>query len=206
MDAYWNHNTAYHPLLVADARKRGGRVLDIGCGEGLLLERLAPYAGEVVGIDPDSRIIGRAQQRLAAVPNHSLMEGDFIATSLTAFGGRFETITCVAALHHMDLRQALLRMRELLSPGGKLLVIGLSANKTLTDMVLSGLAMLPIRVMDRVHGAAHDIGVRIADPKEALHEIRRTAREVLPGVVVRRRFYYRYLLSWTKPQADEREA
>jgi 2-polyprenyl-3-methyl-5-hydroxy-6-metoxy-1,4-benzoquinol methylase len=36
MQSYWNHNTAFHDELVADAKVRGGRVLDIGCGDGLL--------------------------------------------------------------------------------------------------------------------------------------------------------------------------
>ncbi|CED90975.1 hypothetical protein [Actinomyces succiniciruminis] len=38
---YWNHNAAFHNELVADAARRGGRALDVGCGEGLLMERLA---------------------------------------------------------------------------------------------------------------------------------------------------------------------
>jgi 2-polyprenyl-3-methyl-5-hydroxy-6-metoxy-1,4-benzoquinol methylase len=57
MQSYWNHNTAFHDELVADAKVRGGRVLDIGCGDGLLLQRLAPFAKQVVGIDPDAKAI-----------------------------------------------------------------------------------------------------------------------------------------------------
>ncbi len=53
IDKYWNHNTAFHDELVKDAKIRGGRVLDIGCGDGLLLQRLAPFAQHVIGIDPD---------------------------------------------------------------------------------------------------------------------------------------------------------
>ena len=61
MDQYWNHNTQFHKEIVADALKRGGRILDVGCGDGLLLQRLAPFAQEVVGIDMDKETILLAQ-------------------------------------------------------------------------------------------------------------------------------------------------
>ena len=44
MEAYWNHNSAYHDEIVAAATRQHGRVLDVGCGEGLLAERLAPVS------------------------------------------------------------------------------------------------------------------------------------------------------------------
>lgn len=39
----------------------GKRVLEIGAGYGRLTWRYAPYAGEVVGIDPNPKRIARAQ-------------------------------------------------------------------------------------------------------------------------------------------------
>ncbi|BBX69270.1 hypothetical protein MPSYJ_27310 [Mycolicibacterium psychrotolerans] len=39
----------------------------------------------------------------------------------------------------------------------------------------------------------------VAQPREGLDEIRRTAAEVLPGVTIRRALYYRYLMRWQKP-------
>jgi len=196
METYWNHNTAFHNFLIADVKKRGGRVLDIGCGDGLLLHRLAPFVDRAVGIDPDENAIERARQRLAMAPNASLVHGDFLDRPVPSESERYQTITCVAALHHMELRTALIKMRQFLAPGGKLLVVGLSANKSVMDYVHSGLLVLPIRVMDRLHGGMRDIGVRIAEPQESLSEIRQAANEVLPGARIRRRFYYRYLLSW----------
>ena len=50
---YWNHNSAFHGELVADAARRGGRALDVGCGEGLLVQRLAAVCEEAVGIEAD---------------------------------------------------------------------------------------------------------------------------------------------------------
>ncbi|QNK58720.1 bifunctional 2-polyprenyl-6-hydroxyphenol methylase/3-demethylubiquinol 3-O-methyltransferase UbiG [Paenibacillus sp. PAMC21692] len=193
---YWNHNTAFHAELVNDAKRRGGRVLDIGCGEGLLLERLAPHVALAVGIDPDNDAVGRARKRLGAGSNTELIAGDFMAMSVPPPEERYQTITCVATLHHMELRPALLHMRRFLAPGGRLLVVGLSANKTATDYIVAGLHMMPIKLMDKLQGGMQEIGVKLAEPRESLDEIKRTASEVLPGAKAKRRFYYRYTLTW----------
>lgn len=195
-NVYWNHNTAFHAELAADAKRRGGRALDIGCGEGLLMERLAPHVESVVGIDPDEDAVERARKRLAGKVNASLIAGDFLDLPIPPPEERYQTITCVATLHHMELKQALRHMRELLAPGGKLLVVGLAANKSALDYIAAGLQVLPVKLADRMHGGMQEIGVRLAEPRESLAEIRRAAREALPGAKVRRRFYYRYTLEW----------
>lgn len=202
MENYWNHNTAFHKELVADSKVRGGRVLDIGCGDGLLLQRLAPFAEQVVGIDPDEKAIVRAQTRLAAVSNVSLINDDFLTMPIPPQEERYSTVTCIATLHHMELRKALKIMSEILAPGGRLLIVGLAADKSIMDFVISGLLILPIRVMDRLHGGMKEIDVRIAEPKDSINEIRQAVYDVLPEAVVRRRFYFRYLLSWNKPRED----
>lgn len=201
MESYWNHNTVFHDELVADVKARGGRVLDIGCGDGLLLHRLAPFAEQAVGIDPHKEIISRAQKRLASVSNVTLIADDFLKMPIR---GRFDTITCVATLHHMDLRAALSKIHQILAPGGRVLIIGLATNKSIMDYLISGLLLLPIRIMDRLHGGMKGIGVRTAEPKESLSEIRQVAHEILPGAIIQRRFYYRYSLVWTKLK-DERK-
>jgi 2-polyprenyl-3-methyl-5-hydroxy-6-metoxy-1,4-benzoquinol methylase len=61
VDVYWNHNAAYHDKIVDAATRRPGRVLDVGCGEGLLVQRLARVARHVTGVDPDATAIARAR-------------------------------------------------------------------------------------------------------------------------------------------------
>lgn len=77
-----------------------------------------------------------------------------------------------------------------------MLIVGLSANKSILDFLISGLLVIPIRLMDRLHGGVKDVGVKIASPKESLSEIRQVTCEVLPNAKIQRQFYYRYLLIW----------
>ena len=51
MAEYWNHNSAYHPWLIPIAAQHCGDVLDVGCGEGLLAQRLAPVLRSVTAAD-----------------------------------------------------------------------------------------------------------------------------------------------------------
>lgn len=192
----WNHNSAYYPELVADAALRGGSVLDVGCGDGALLGLLAGVCEHVVGVEADPAAARAAADRIGV--GDTVICEDFMTTRDLVLES-FDTITCVACLHHMPLEAALGRMADLLRPGGRLLVIGLSANRTVADWLLSALTAVPARVSGWLHHEGTYQGMRVARPRESLEEIRAVAGELLPGALVRRRLYWRYSLEWTKP-------
>ena len=193
---YWNHNTAYHPWLVAIAAQHRGDVLDVGCGDGLLAQRLAPVSRSVIGIDPDPAAVGRAADRLASLRHVTVCQGDFQAYD--AGGRRFDLITFVASIHHMDLRASLVKARGLLTPIGEIAVVGCAANKTVRDWVWSAMCVPAARIGSRLHSETRNIGVVVTDPNDGLDDIRRTVDEVLPGASVRRALYYRYLMRWRR--------
>lgn len=194
----WNHNSAYHPELLRAASEHGGRALDVGCGDGLLMSKLAATTGSVVGIDADERAVSRAVRRLAGTSNTEVLLGDFLDADQLA-DRSFDIITCVATLHHMPLVPALDRMQALLNPGGRLIVIGLSANTNAGDWLIAGAQVVPVRVLSMLHRESTYEGMTTTRPRESLAEIRATAPHILPGCRVRRRFWYRYSLTWTKP-------
>ncbi|WP_167146301.1 class I SAM-dependent methyltransferase [Actinomyces sp. ZJ308] len=200
-EEYWNHNVAFHRRIVRDAGLRGGRALDVGCGDGLLLARLATVCRCVVGIDPDEQAVVRACRRLDQIPQIEVRLDDVMDPDLPERVGTFETVSCVATLHHLPLKPALRRLGELVAPGGRLIVVGLAANKSPWDWTLSALAVLPLRVIGALYGEMRDIGVATATPRESFGEIRDTASRMLPGARIRRRFYYRYTLIWDRPAA-----
>lgn len=193
-DDYWNHNSAYHPWLVDIAARHHGDVLDVGCGEGLLAQRLATVSRRVVGIDADPISVWRAAQRLQPIGNATVEHARF--QDLDEAERRYDLITFVASLHHLPLRDALHKARQMLRPAGQLAVVGLSANKSIADWVWAGACVPAARVGGFLHRETRDIGVPVADPREGLDEIRRVAADVLPGAVVRRGLYYRYRLLW----------
>lgn len=191
---YWNHNTAYHPWLVGIAAQHRGDVLDVGCGDGLLAKRLASVSRSVTGIDPDPAAIGRAADRLTSIRHATVCHEDFHDYQPGA--RRFDLITFVASLHHMDLRASLIKARDLLTPTGEIAVVGCSANRSVRDWVWSALCVPAARIGSWLHSETRNVGVVVQNPLEGLDDIRHVAEEVLPGVSLRRALYYRYLLRW----------
>ncbi|HEX2285794.1 MAG TPA: class I SAM-dependent methyltransferase [Mycobacterium sp.] len=191
---YWNHNTAYHPWLIDIAAQHRGHVLDVGCGDGLLAQRLAPVSKSVMAIDPDPAAIQRARDRLTAHAHVTVSHEAF--DTYQAGQRRFDLITFVASLHHMDMRTSLQKARELLTPTGEIAVVGVAANKSVLDWVWAVMCVPAARIGSWLHSETRDIGVVVADPQEGLDDIRRAVNDILPGASVRRALYYRYLLRW----------
>ena len=182
-----------------DAAARGGRALDVGCGDGLLVQRLAGVCREVTGVDNESAALLRARRRLAGTPSAHVLDADIMSGATAELLGRFETVTCVAVLHHLPLEAGLVRLSELVAPGGRLIIVGLAANESAWDWLLSGLTLIPARAAGRWHHETRDIGVLTAPARESLREIRAVAARVLPGCRLRRRMYWRYRLTWDRP-------
>jgi len=97
--------------------------LDVGCGDGVLLPKLAQRAKQVTGIDVSPEMISRAIEN-ADRANVRCIVGDFLSYPLPAGGCDF--IAAAAVLHHMPLEPALIRCSELLRRGGVLAVVGLA--------------------------------------------------------------------------------
>src|SRR5947209_2633103 len=146
---YWNHNAAYHDWICRIAMEHRGAVLDVGCGEGLLAYRLAPVSAQVTGIDPDGSAVVRAKRRVRGLHHVTIQETGFL--EFDSEPDRYDLVTFVASIHHMNLGAALLRARRLLRSGGELVVVGLSANKTVVDWAVSGFQLPLVRLGNWVH-------------------------------------------------------
>lgn len=193
---YWTHNTAYHNWILSHARGRT-RVLDVGCGDGLLVQRLSRVCGEVIGIDLHLPSIKKAKIRLNGIPNISIITSGFEDYEVQPES--FDLIVFVASLHHMEHAFCIKKAKNLLSPNGKLLIVGCAKPVSLVDWLIEILRIVPARLGSLFHGEKQggDIGVPTAGPKASLTDIRELSRAELPGANIRQGLYYRYLLSWT---------
>jgi SAM-dependent methyltransferase len=193
-DGYWNHNVHYQrPIL--DAVPPGcGPAVDIGCGDGLLVRKLAARCGPVTGIDRDAAMIALARSR--PVSGAAFVEDDFLACPLA--DASYDFACANTALHHMGLAAALEKMARILRPGGRLAVVGLGVNGSPADWVI-GAGGIPVNLWyKRTRGEQYS-GAPVLPPDQTWAQVRETARRLLPGVRYRRLLLWRYSLVWDKP-------
>lgn len=100
---------------------RGGPVVDLGCGDGVVCGKLLEKAGigDVVGIDVSVRAL-----RLASVLTDRYCYAAMSICELALTTGSATAMTCLDVLEHLppsDFRRALSEARRVLSPGGWLM-------------------------------------------------------------------------------------
>jgi 2-polyprenyl-6-hydroxyphenyl methylase/3-demethylubiquinone-9 3-methyltransferase len=102
---------------------RGARVLDVGCGAGLLSEALAREGAVVTGLDLAPELVEVAKLHLL----ESGLSVDYQLQSAEAMAAQrpasFDAITCMEMLEHVpDPASVLQACADLLVPGGRLVV------------------------------------------------------------------------------------
>jgi SAM-dependent methyltransferase len=99
------------------------RVMDLGCGPGLLAVAFAPFAREVVAIDPEPEMLRIARERAAgAGVALTLVEGS--SYDLRPDLGRFRLVTIGRAFHWMDRKETLQQLDSMIDPEGTVVLFG----------------------------------------------------------------------------------
>ncbi|MFI4913581.1 MAG: bifunctional 2-polyprenyl-6-hydroxyphenol methylase/3-demethylubiquinol 3-O-methyltransferase UbiG [Steroidobacterales bacterium] len=143
---FWDARGSFRPLhalnpvrldyISARTALAGRRVLDVGCGGGLLTEALARRGAQVVGVDLAPAMIEIA--RLHA--SESALAIDYRLSSAEALvatdAGGFDVITCMELLEHVpDPAGTLAALARLLRPTGQLFVS--TINRTLRSFLFA---------------------------------------------------------------------
>lgn len=98
--------------------KRGGRLLDVGCGTGNFLVRAREAGYRVEGVDLNPEAVGPARARGLTVHQKSLE--DFAAATPA---GTFDVVTMFDVIEHFDNPAEMVALaHKLLAPGGGLIV------------------------------------------------------------------------------------
>jgi SAM-dependent methyltransferase len=108
----------YSPRLIRRVAALGGltpagRVLDLGCGPGLLAFAFAPLAAEVTAIDPEPEMLAAVAE---GPGNVRPVQGS--SFDLSPRLGRFRLVVMGRSFHWMERAETLRRLDEMVEPGG----------------------------------------------------------------------------------------
>lgn len=95
---------------------RDGRVLEAGCGTGLILQRLAPAARQAIGLDLSAGMLGGARARALSVAQGSV-------DALPFPDNYFDAVVSFKVLAHVPtIERTLAELARVTRPGGHLVL------------------------------------------------------------------------------------
>ena len=136
---WWDLNSEFRPLHDINPLRiswineiisvNGKKVLDVGCGGGILAEGLAALGAQVTGIDLSDKALSVAQLHLLE-SGHSIDYRHIAAEDLAAQSpGGYDIVTCMEMLEHVpDPASIVTACAALARPGGHLFFSTLNRN------------------------------------------------------------------------------
>jgi SAM-dependent methyltransferase len=118
--------------------KEGGKVLDVGCGDGSLVTQLAQAfpLNRFVGINPDKYGIEMARAAIAELGLEDRVSVEQFGGEALTYKGEFDLISLVVTLHEIlpPFRKAVMeKVYQGLKPGGTLLILDMPYPSKLED-------------------------------------------------------------------------
>ena len=137
---WWDTESEFRPLhqinplrldwIEAHVALAGKRVLDVGCGGGILSDSIARRGANVLGIDLSAKALKVAQLHAleADTPNVEYREVSAEALAVEQPGG-FDVVTCMEMLEHVpDPSSIVAACTSLVKPGGRVFFSTINRN------------------------------------------------------------------------------
>ncbi|MGZ3722645.1 MAG: class I SAM-dependent methyltransferase [Bdellovibrionales bacterium] len=140
-------------------------ILDIGCGNGALLQKLSGRIGHGVGVDISQGMLDQAQKRCAGHSNLEFKKLD--GPSLPFPDNTFDSVTTVLSFRYLDWDPIVQEILRVLKPGGEIIVLDMvAAPVKLTEIpafVKSKVELMLQRVFQRRYWQA--LRKMVTDPR-----------------------------------------
>jgi 2-polyprenyl-6-hydroxyphenyl methylase/3-demethylubiquinone-9 3-methyltransferase len=147
---WWDRESEFKPLHEINPLRvsyieqqaqgvKGKRILDVGCGGGILAEALAQQGAQVTGIDMAELSLKVARLHL----HESALEIDYQLSTVEAFAEhnttQFDIVTCLELLEHVpDPASVITSAARLLKPGGVLFLSTINRNPKAFALAILG--------------------------------------------------------------------
>lgn len=95
----------------------GRRALELGCGTGVFLERVARCGAQLHGLDLSEELLAKARSRVASLRNVAVERGNAEASPYPE--AHFDAVYGSSILHHLNLDAALAEAHRVTKPGGR---------------------------------------------------------------------------------------
>jgi SAM-dependent methyltransferase len=204
-DEGWTSNNHYHNSLLKHVPADCENALEIGCGTGAFARLLAKRCKRVVALDLSPEMIRVARSRSTQFKNLEFQLADAVQWDFPP--SHFDFVCSIATLHHLAQRALLVKIRDSLKPNGVLVILDLVESDSLVErmcdvvgfgvsggfrLIHNGRLQPPaaVRKAWEQHGK-HDHYLK-------LRQVHALADEILPGAIVRRCLFWRYLLVYKK--------
>ncbi|MEO8386986.1 MAG: bifunctional 2-polyprenyl-6-hydroxyphenol methylase/3-demethylubiquinol 3-O-methyltransferase UbiG [Polaromonas sp.] len=127
---WWDTESEFRPLHQINPLRlgwieglvplKGLRVLDVGCGGGILADAMARRGADVLGIDLATKALKVAQLHALEAQTEGAQYREISAEALAAEqAGRFDVVTCMEMLEHVPDPSSIVKAcATLVKPGG----------------------------------------------------------------------------------------
>lgn len=119
----WHDPQKLNKIVEQIGLKKGDKVLDVGCGTGVLVEYILKFVGPegcIIGVDVSEKMIEKAKEKYKEITNVNFLHNDVMNLDFKDF---FDAIICYSVFPHIeDKENAIKKFSQMLKKDGKLVI------------------------------------------------------------------------------------